>query len=123
MIWTLKNFPKASDKRILDLQASQEMWKFDIEQELVQKAIRLLQCRAGGRYSMFEAGLLYQTCLVLGLEDSRPGKIGEQELAWESLVGSCSTEKEALQKLKMVLSIYVPLIPPVNGKVAENDKK
>lgn len=74
------------------------------ERKLAEKAIRLLQCRAGGRYTMFEAGLLYQTCLLLGLKDSRPGKIGEQELSWEKLVGSCSSEAEAKTALLKILS-------------------
>jgi hypothetical protein len=103
VIWTLQNFPKATDKRILDVQASQELWKFDFESELRQKAVRLLQCRAGGRLSMFEAGMLYQICLTLGLEDSRHGKMLEQENYWNDVVLSCSGEDEAKIALESLL--------------------
>ncbi len=103
MLWSLKNFPSAKDPRILDVQASQELWRFDYEQELRQHAIRLLQCRAGGRLSMFEAGLLYQICLDLGMEDSRPGKMCEQEDHWNQIVLSCHTEEEAKEALEKLL--------------------
>ena len=103
MIWSLKNFPKSSDNRILDVQASQELWKFDFEQELRQRAVGLLQMRAGGRLSMFEAGLLYHICLDLGMEDTREGKMMEQEEYWNAIVGSCVHEKEAKEALESLL--------------------
>jgi len=63
----------------------------------------LLQFRAGGRYTNFEAGMLYQICLDLGMKDSRPGKIGDQEKYWEQLVCSCVTELEARETLDKLL--------------------
>jgi chromosome segregation ATPase len=39
------------------------------KQKLQQKAIRLLQIRAGGRYRMFEAGMLYQCLVLLGMPE------------------------------------------------------
>lgn len=103
MIWTLKNFPSITDKRLLDVPLSQQYWRSDFEDELRQQAIRLLQVRAGGRLSMFEAGLLYQICLVLGLEDSRAGKMFEQEEYWNEVVLSCTTEEEAKEILDALL--------------------
>lgn len=75
----------------------------EFEKPLKEKAIRLLQCRAGGRYTDFEAGMLYQICLDLGLADSRPGKIGAQEDYWTGLILSCRTEKEAKEVLSKLL--------------------
>jgi pyruvoyl-dependent arginine decarboxylase (PvlArgDC) len=81
------------------------MNRADFENELKQRAIRLLLCRAGGRYTMFEAGQLYQTCLLLGMPDSRHGAIGEQEKNWEAFVSSCMDEKAAKNMLKSLLSL------------------
>lgn len=72
--------------------------------DLQAQAIRLLQLRAGGRYTLFEAGQLYQICLVLGIEDSRRGSIGNQENYWESQVCSCHSEEEAKTKLAYLLA-------------------
>jgi hypothetical protein len=80
------------------------MNRLDFEKPLKEKAIRLIQKRAGGRFTMFEAGMLYQICLELGYPDCRPGGIGWQEKFWENTISSCLTEKEAKQKLKMLLS-------------------
>jgi hypothetical protein len=80
------------------------MNRLDFEKELKTRAIRLLLMRAGGRYMMFEAGQLYQTCLLLGMKDGRPGKLGEQEHNWEQIVAHCFSEKEAKQKLKELLN-------------------
>ena len=73
------------------------------QKDLRERAIRLLQHRAGGRYTMFEAGMLYQICLSLGMKDSREGGIGEQEKQWEKLTNSCFTSEEAKEKLEKVL--------------------
>lgn len=81
------------------------MNRLAFEKPLKEKAIRLLQRRAGGRYTMFEAGQLYEICLALGMTEKRTGAIGFQENNWESLVCSCLTEKEAKQKLKSLLTI------------------
>lgn len=78
-------------------------WNREHEKELRERAIRLLQCRAGGRLSMFEAGLLYQICLELGMKDERKGKIMEQEEYWNEVVLSCRTELEAKQTLEKLL--------------------
>jgi len=40
-----------------------------LKQKLKEKAIRLLQIRAGGRYRMFEAGMLYQCLVLLGMQE------------------------------------------------------
>ena len=90
------------------------MNRLDFEKPLKEKAIRLLQMRAGGRYTSFEAGQLYEICLALGMEDSRPGKMGEQEVYWNETVCSCLNEKTAKIKLKQLLSpdnkqLVVPL--------------
>jgi hypothetical protein len=79
------------------------MNRLTFEKPLKEKAVRLLQVRAGGRFRMFEAGMLFQICIELGYPDCRPGAIGWQEKYWESLVGSCLTEKIAKQKLKALL--------------------
>lgn len=78
-------------------------WHTQIKKELKARAFQLLQFRAGGRYTNFEAGMLYQICLELGMKDSREGKIGEQEQYWEQLVCSCITELEARQTLEKLL--------------------
>jgi hypothetical protein len=80
------------------------MNRVEFEKPLKEKAIRLLQIRAGGRYSTFEAGQLYEVCLALGMEDSRSGKMGEQEAYWNETVCSCFDEKVARKKLKQLLS-------------------
>lgn len=84
------------------------MNRVNFEKPLKEKAVRLLHLRAGGRYSMFEAGQLYEICLALGMADSRPKR---QELLWDDIVGSCLTEKEAKQKLKMLINQE-----PINDK-------
>ena len=73
------------------------------EKELRERALRLLQMRAGGRYTNFEAGMLYQTCLCLGMKDERKGKIGAQEVYWEGIVCSCFGYEEALLVLEQLL--------------------
>ncbi len=73
------------------------------EEELREKAIRLLQMRAGGRYTSFEAGMLYQICLDLGMKDERKGCIGAQETYWEQIVCSCWGEQEASEALEKLL--------------------
>lgn len=78
--------------------------RLDFEKPLKEKAVRLLQLRAGGRFTMFEAGMLFQICLELGYPDCRPGGIGWQEKYWESLVSSCLNEKDAKKKLKELLA-------------------
>jgi hypothetical protein len=78
------------------------------EKESRERAVGLLQVRAGGRYMMFEAGMLYQILLSLGKEDSRTGKIGEQEKLIESWVCHCLSEKEAEAKLKQILGEATP---------------
>lgn len=83
------------------------MNRADFEKQQKAKAIRLLRLRAGGRYDTFEAGQLYEICLNLGMNDSRTGKIGEQEHFWEETVCSCVTEKQAREKLKELLSLGV----------------
>lgn len=102
MTFTLKNRPTLNDRRFYDLKELDE-WFRGLEKQERQSAIRLLVCRAGGRLNMFEAGMLYQKCLLLGLEDSRVGRHHEQEKHWQSLVLSCMTMKEAEQKLKEIL--------------------
>jgi len=93
---TFKNRPvKSTPQRY-------ELWAKRFEEELREKALRLLQMRAGGRLSMFEAGQLYEICLMLGMKDGRPGKMLEQEEYWNQIVLSCLTEdgaKQALEKL------------------------
>jgi hypothetical protein len=80
------------------------MNRLDYEKQLKEKAVRLIQIRDGGRYEMFEAGQLYEICLALGMEDTRTGKIGEQEKFWCNIVGFISSEKEARKTLKYILS-------------------
>ena len=79
------------------------MNRLDFEKPLKEKAIRLLRMRAGTRYIDFEAGMLYQICLDLGMKNERLGKIGAQENNWSALVCSCATEKAAKQTLKRLI--------------------
>lgn len=39
------------------------------KKELRERAIRLLQIRAGGRYRLFEAGMLYHCLVLLGMHE------------------------------------------------------
>lgn len=78
-------------------------WHTQIEKQLRERAIGLLQFRAGGRASCFEGGLLYHICLMLGMKESREGKMFEQENYWEQIVLSCHTEVEAKEALKKLL--------------------
>lgn len=80
-----------------------EEWFKVFEAELRKHILDLLQMRAGGRYTIFEAGMMYQSCLTLGLKNSRLG-IGEQENYWESLVTSCRSREAAEAKLREILS-------------------
>jgi hypothetical protein len=73
------------------------------ETELRERAIRLLHMRAGGRYTSFESGMLYQICLDLGMKDERKGGIGAQERYWEQIVCSCWTDQEANEVLDKLL--------------------
>ncbi|MCW4015094.1 MAG: hypothetical protein NWF06_01870 [Candidatus Bathyarchaeota archaeon] len=73
------------------------------EAKLRQRALRLLQMRAGGRYTSFEAGMLYQLCLDLGMKDERKGGIGAQERYWEGIVCSCFGDDEAKETLEKLL--------------------
>ena len=73
------------------------------KKQLRERALRLLQMRAGGRYTNFEAGELYQICLCLGMKDYRPGPIGAQEKYWEQIVCSCWGDLEASQALEKLL--------------------
>ena len=67
------------DVEILDGMTREENWKKERDrlegerglqkQKLKEKAIRLLQIRAGGRYRMFEAGMLYQCLVLLGMQE------------------------------------------------------
>lgn len=78
-------------------------WHTQFEKELKEHAVRLLQCRAGGRLSMFEAGMLYNICLCLGMKDSRWKNVCEQEEYWRNIVGSCDTEADAKKALAKLL--------------------
>jgi hypothetical protein len=40
-----------------------------LKRELRKKAIRLLMLRAGGRYRLFEAGMLYHCLVLLGMHE------------------------------------------------------
>lgn len=72
-------------------------------EQLVEKAIRLLQMRAGGRYTTFESGMLYQICLDLGMKDERKGGVGKQEEYWEQIICSCWGAEQAGEALKNLL--------------------
>ena len=58
--------------KLNDLQLKLDEWERERDsqkQKLKEKAIRLLQIRAGGRYRMFEAGMLYQCLVLLGMQE------------------------------------------------------
>jgi len=58
--------------KLNDLQLKLDEWERErglLKQKLKEKAIRLLQIRAGGRYRMFEAGMLYQCLVLLGMQE------------------------------------------------------
>jgi len=73
------------------------------KRKLRERALGLLQMRAGGRYTTFESGILYHICLMLGMKDSRKGGIGEQEKYWEQIICSCWGEQEASEALENLL--------------------
>lgn len=78
------------------------MNRADFEKELKQNAINLLRVRAGNRFDTFEAGQLYQICLLLGMKDYRTY---DQETNWRKYVCSCPDEKTAKKVLKLLLSL------------------
>lgn len=41
----------------------------DLKRKLKEQCIRLLLKRAGGRYQLFEAGMLYQCLILLGMSE------------------------------------------------------
>jgi len=54
----------------LDLKVKKMERERDLQkQKLQEKAIRLLMLRAGGSYRMFEAGMLYQCLVLLGMQE------------------------------------------------------
>jgi hypothetical protein len=65
----LKTFRDNAYKKWCDSQAELERERDSQKQKLKEKAIRLLQIRAGGRYRMFEAGMLYQCLVLLGMQE------------------------------------------------------
>jgi hypothetical protein len=65
----LKTFRDNAYKKWCDSQAELERERGLLKQKLQEKAIRLLMLRAGGRYRMFEAGMLYQCLVLLGMQE------------------------------------------------------
>ena len=78
-------------------------WHTQYEKQLRERAIKLLQMRAGGRLSSFESGMLYHICLSLGMEDTRWSKMFKQEEYWNAIIGSCHTSDEAKEALSKLL--------------------
>jgi len=65
----LKTFRDNAYKKWCDSQAELERERGSLKQKLQEKAIRLLMLRAGGSYRMFEAGMLYQCLVLLGMQE------------------------------------------------------
>lgn len=72
-----------------------------------KQAIRLLQNRAGGRYRMFEAGMLYQCLRLLGMPEYTKR---EQVDALEKITCHYFHENEAKLKLEELLGARATIL-------------
>lgn len=94
-----KNQPQTN---LLITKAREEKWVRleELKQKLRDKCVRLLMLRAGGRYKMFEAGMLYQCLLLLGMKEYSRHK---QVDALEKITCHFFHENDAKKQLEELL--------------------